>query len=389
MDNLNRFTKDMMTCVSRFRASTLRRILAKKWSPVSCEASKNRNAETCDAMTQNFSKPTLSGYASLLTMTLFMVPAFAGVMELEQGFNKLTSQSDGRVGICAIDVKTIEPTCVHGDQRFSLQSVMKLVVAAAVLDACDRKQLKLSDEVVLKPENASPGPQDFADIIRHAGELKVTVDELVHRSVIDSDSTSADFLIERLGGISAIHEFLKRNKIDGISIDRYERQLQTESLGLSWQPEYADFKKFKVAVSEVPARRRDAAWNEYLKDSRDTATPKGIVGFLKALASGKLLSDQSTRNLLDVMAKAQTGRDRLMAGTPKTWNLSHKTGTSPSWKGMVAATNDVGILIAPDGGMIAVAVFVAKSKRSNKDRASVIAEAAKLVAKTYEKYRFL
>ena len=32
------------------------------------------------------------------------------------------------------------------------------------------------------------------------------------------------------------------------------------------------------------------------------------------------------------------------------WILAHKTGNSSAWKGVTAATNDVGILTAPDGG---------------------------------------
>ena len=329
-------------------------------------------------------------FLSVFTLSIFAFPicifsnlAFAGSNDLEQSLAKLASQSDGRIGICALDIKLSQPICINGDQKFSLQSVMKLIATAAVLDAIDRKQLMISDQVVLKPEHVSPGPQDFADIIKGKGSLKVTIEELIQRAVIDSDSTSVDFLIGHIGGISVMQGFLKRRKLEEINIQRDEKHLQAESLGLSWRPEFADSKKFQAALDGLPVVRRDAAWEAYLKDSRDTATPKVMVGFLKALGTGKLLSEKSTRMLLDVMARTQTGRDRLMAGVPKDWSLGHKTGTSPSWKGMAAALNDVGILTAPDGEKIAVAVFVAESRLPGKDRAFVISETARLVTNAY------
>jgi beta-lactamase class A len=292
----------------------------------------------------------------LLLMTIALhAYAFATADGLKQNFQELASQIDGRLGICALDTKASEPICINGDHRFSLQSVMKLVTAAAVMDAIDRKQMQLSDIVAVRPENASPGPQEFANMVRGKGILNTTVEDLIQRAVVDSDSTSVDILIERLGGVAIVQNFLKSKKIEGISIDRNERHVQAESQGLTWRAEYADSKKFEAAVHALPDEKRDLAWNAYLKDARDTATPAGMVGFLKALATGKLLSQESTNKLLAVMAKTQTGRDRLMAGTPKNWSIGHKTGTSPSWKGMAAAINDVGILTAPDGGKIAIA----------------------------------
>jgi beta-lactamase class A len=319
----------------------------------------------------------------LLMVATSSVGAVMSKSVLQQSLMKLAAESDGRVGICVSNVTALEPVCVNGDQKFPLQSVMKLVVGAAVMEAIDHKKLLLSDVIVVRPENASPGPQDFANIVRSKGSLNVTIEELLRRAVVDSDSTSVDVLIERLGGVAMIQAFLKRIDADSINIDRDERHLQAESVGLVWKSEYADSDKFEVAVKSLPKEIQNAAWNLYLKDSRDTATPNGMAHFLQALARGKILSETSTQRLLAVMKATVTGRDRLKAGTPKGWDLGHKTGTGRTWQGITSATNDVGVLTAPDGGQVVVAVFVAESKRSNEQRAAIIANVAKLVTSAY------
>jgi beta-lactamase class A len=130
-------------------------------------------------------------------------------------------------------------------------------------------------------------------------------------------------------------------------------------------------------------RVRDAAFDAYVKDERDTATPKGMVSFLYALASGNLLAPESNKFLLEVMRRTTTFPDRLEAGTPPGWHLGHKTGTSPTWKGMTAATNDVGILTAPDGSSVALAAFIAESRRDEKERAALFATAARATAAAF------
>jgi beta-lactamase class A len=68
---------------------------------------------------------------------------------------------------------------------------------------------------------------------------------------------------------------------------------------------------------------------------------------------------------------------------PAGWTVSHKTGTSPSWRGISAATNDVGVLTAPDGSPIAITAFVADSQAPMKARAALIAAAARAVTERY------
>lgn len=293
---------------------------------------------------------------------------------LPTALQDMVDQFDGSVGVCARDA--IAPVCVHGSDRFPMESVAKLVVAIAVLDAVDRLGWRLDEPMILKQEDASvlvPAPEGSAP----------TLDDLLSRMVIDSDSAATDVLIRRLGGPAAVQAVLERQKLEGVRIDRDERHLQTEFLGLEWRPNYIDNATLGRAVSEIPVERRQQALDAFLADPRDTATPSGMVGLLAALQSGRLLSPAATAHLLKMMKDTTVFPDRLKAGLRPGWSIGHKTGTSATWRGIAAATNDVGILTARDGGVVTVAVFIKGSRRSAKERADFIAQVARKIVDAY------
>lgn len=299
---------------------------------------------------------------------------------LQHDLTALAQQFRGRVGACV--QTTDQSTCVHGQDRFPLQSVMKLLVAFAVMDAVDTKHWRLDQTVLVRREDLSLYVQPMAKLVGPGG-CRTTIGDLVRRAVIESDSAATDILIARLGGPGAVGEAIARHRIAGIRIDRDERHLQTDIVGLSWRPEFVDADLLDRQIPAVPDAQRDRAFAAYHKDPRDTATPAGMAAFLIRLANGELLSNGSTAFLLQAMKECTTFPDRLKAGVPASWEISHKTGTSSTWKGITAATNDVGIVKAPDGTRIAISAFVADSPASSEQRAAVIAAIARFVVARY------
>ena len=311
-------------------------------------------------------------------------PARAGTLrreELRAEVGRLVAGFDGRVGVCVRDgASTVS---INGDQRFPLQSVMKLVVAAAAMDEIDGGRWRVADEVTVRRQDLSLYVQPIARLARRPGGFRTTVGDLIRRAVVDSDSAATDVLIDRLGGAGQVQAFLDRKGIRGVRIDRDEKRLQTEIVGLQWKPEYVDPDALDRAINAVPETTRDAAFRAYQGDPRDTATPVGMAEFLYDLAAGRLLSPDSTRHLLEVMAATVTFPDRLKAGLPEGWKIGHKTGTSGTWRGVTAATNDVGVVTAPDGGRLAIVVFIADCTAPAKDRAALMASMARATAAHY------
>jgi len=306
------------------------------------------------------------------------------IAELQKQLAALTVGFDGRVGICVQGENGA--ACVNGEQRFSMQSVIKLLAAIAVMDKVDAGQWKLSDPVVVRKEDLSVYVQPVAKLVTAKG-YQTTVGNLMRLAVVESDSAATDILIARLGGPSKVQAVLNRHGISGIRVDRDERHLQTEILGMEWRPEYVDEPVFRAAIAKVPEARRSEFYKKYQSDIRDTATPAGMAGLLWALAKGKLLKPASTNHLLEVMAQTVTFPDRLKAGLSTGWTLAHKTGTSGSWQGVTAATNDVGVMTAPDGGHLAIVAFIGDCKETPARRAALMANAAALAVSSYRRMR--
>jgi beta-lactamase class A len=177
-----------------------------------------------------------------------------------------------------------------------------------------------------------------------------------------------------------VQSFLAKNKVTGIRIDRNERDLQSDFSGLRWQNALAAPGAFDAAVKKIPTADRDKALEAYFKDPRDTAAPAAMVKFLSNLAEGRYLSPASTQKILAIMEQTVTGKDRLKAGLPQNWSIAHKTGTSGSWQGRAATINDVGLMKAPDGSLVAIAVFVEDSRQKPEAIAKIFAKSANAVA---------
>ena len=289
---------------------------------------------------------------------------------LQTALATLVRGFDGRIGACI--QAGGQTACTRGEEKFSLQSVVKLVVGVAVLDTIDNNRRRLDDAVTIRTRDLSLYVQPLAKLVGQSG-YRTTISDLVRRAIIDSDSAATDFLIAQLGGPSAVQAFLKAKGISGIRVDRDERHLQTEIVGLTWRSEYVDAAALDRAVEAVPTARRQEAYAKYQVDPRDTSTPGGMASFLLRLAHGDLLSSASTEYVLKAMNECKTFPDRLKAGVAPGWKIAHKTGTSGSLEGVTAATNDVGILTAPDGSQVSIAVFVADSRASSADRSAIIA----------------
>jgi beta-lactamase class A len=141
----------------------------------------------------------LSGLTLILMNIAFMSGAVAERSPLQKDLETVAASSNGRLGVCVIASMEREPICVQGTEPFPLQSVMKLFVGAAVLDEVDRGELRLNDKIYVKPGDSSPGPQEFSNLVKKHRTYEATIEELLRRSIIDSDSTSVDLLITRLG----------------------------------------------------------------------------------------------------------------------------------------------------------------------------------------------
>ena len=282
-------------------------------------------------------------------------------LALSRAIHALWAGFDGRTGIAIARMGGTWVIHERGDELMPQQSVSKLWVAMAVMDAIDRGQFSLDDRVTLTRADLTVFNQPIAAAIGQ-GSYTTTIADLLDRQMRRSDNTANDFLMRKVGGPQAIRNFIAAKGFGAIRFGPGEKHLQAKTAGLNWRPEYVDNQVFRNARAKLGDAARTAAMDAYIADPPDGASPIAIARALLRLKRGDILSPSSTRYLLNLMSTSITGRQRLHGGVPAGWRFAHKTGTGQELKGRQAGFNDVAVLTAPDGTSYAVVVMIADTR---------------------------
>lgn len=284
-------------------------------------------------------------------------PAPAAPRYLASRIDELGRGFDGRVGIAVRSVDEGWETGWKDDELYPQQSVSKLWVAITALDAVDRGKVRLTDTVTLTRDDLTLFHQPIATKIA-GGPYTTTLGDLMFKAITTSDNTANDKLMRSVGGPRAVRAMIAAKGLGAIRFYNGEKALQSKIAGLIWSPSYSVGSAFWKARNALPYALRKSAFDRYVADPYDGASPRAIVTALAALKRGELLSPESTRRLLTIMANTHTGPNRLKGGLQPGWTLSHKTGTGQELGASQAGYNDIGILTAPDGRSYSVAVMI-------------------------------
>lgn len=301
---------------------------------------------------------------------------------LQTRLAELVAAYGEEVGVAVTDVETGWTAGVDMDRPYPQQSVSKLWVAIAVMKAADEGRLDPEATVTLTDSDRSVFFQPVSYKIGSAG-YSTPISDLLRRALVESDNAANDRLMRELGGPDGVADTLKDMGLTGVKVGAYERDLQSRTAGLVWQPDYGIGWNFQAARQALPMDVRQAAMDAYLADPLDGASPAGITGALAALSRGELLSQASTQRLVGLMAQARTGPRRLKGGLPAGWSIAHKTGTGQDFRGAAVGINDVGLLTAPDGRVYAVAVMMRHTRQAVPARLDFMQSVTRAVAEQW------
>jgi beta-lactamase class A len=268
---------------------------------------------------------------------------------------------NGDVGIAVKDIQTGWTSHYDGTSHFPQQSVSKFWVALMALQKADRGQLNFFSPVAVTAADMTVFHQPIRAAMKN-GVFNTTLDGLLHRALQQSDNTANDVIMRRAGGPDAVRRFISENNIQGVRFGPGEKLLQAGIAGLTWQSGFSVGRAFYAARERMSQAVRSAAFNRYVADPVDGATPLGLVDGLAKLKRGELLSPASTSRMLSIMSNTQTGKQRLRGGLAPGYRLAHKTGTGQVFGGAQAGYNDIGIVTGPDGRSYAVAVMIKYTK---------------------------
>jgi beta-lactamase class A len=297
---------------------------------------------------------------------------------VSEQWRRVASETDGTVGAMALHLSSGRTAGLHGDERFPLARGCQLPIAAHILAMVDEGRLSLDEELTIPRYDVWPGVSVVAE--RWPKQRRFRLDELVEWMVAKSDNTAVQTLFRVGGGPKAMGARLRQWKIDGIRLDRSERQCALDAAGVRhpppvsrWTPEMSD-----KLTAAIPAAERLAAMREFLGDPRDTGTPAGTVQLLKKLFAGELLSPKLTARLVEILKATTTGSARIKGLLPAGTVVAHKTGTTGTVMDFNGSTNDAGVILLPGGGgQLAIAVYLKGSTRNQAAREQVIARVAK------------
>ena len=304
---------------------------------------------------------------------LLVTPAIAAEApdaRLQHALAQLADRAQpGVLGITVVDLDTRARIRINADHAYPMMSVFKAPVAAAVLAQVDAGRIRLNQQVTITRAQLVDGTAVPSIGAHFSGEqMHFTVERLLAAAVSDSDNTAVDALIRLLGGPQAVTQFLRKHGIDGMRVDLGEGDIshlfEETSNGQTIPINETD---------EAALARRQRGYRAYLNDPRNRTTPDAAAQLLEALWTGRLLSAESSKRLLDLMY-GQTKPVRLRAGLPADVRFADKCGTSYSLDDETAAYNDIGILTWPNGHTVIVAAFLTESKADKRTRDALFAE---------------
>ena len=290
----------------------------------------------------------------------------------------------GKVGIAVRRVGSDWTVAWNGTSLFPQQSVSKLWVSMAFLDAVDRGKIRLSDSATITRKDLTLFHQPSAALVGSSG-WTTTYSDLMQRAMTQSDNTANDTLLRAVGGPEAVRSYLSRRYIKDIRFGPGERLLQATTAGLDWRQDYSIGRNFYAARARLPMAARVKALDNYLASPPDGAAPSSIVQALAKLKEGSMLSSASAQLLMSIMSEAKTGPQRIKGGVPAGWHYLHKTGTGQELGARSTGFNDVGIMTAPDGTSYAVAVMIGSTTEPIPTRWQLMQAVAKAVAANHEK----
>ena len=291
---------------------------------------------------------------------------------------------NGKAGIAIISLRDGWEIDWNAGTLFPQQSCSKLWVAITALDAVDHGQISLSDKVTLGRSDLTLFHQPLREKILGGGHT-TTLGSLMFDAITESDNTANDKLMRSVGGPSAVREMIARKGLGAIRFYNGERALQSKIAGLIWAPSYSLGNAFYAARNALPMAVRRAAFERYISDPYDGASPHAVAGGLASLKRGELLKPASTARLLSIMGQTRTGKLRVRAALAPGWDWNHKTGTGQELGGRIGGINDIGLLTAPDGTVYAMAIMTVPDNNSAGGAQELMRDVAKAVMTAHQR----
>lgn len=265
--------------------------------------------------------------------------------------NSITKSADGNFGVYIKSMSSGESLSYNADRTWYLASGVKLAVALELYNQVNSGKISLSDKIQI----TSADHRDGAGVTSFQAQGSfVTYRFLLEQMMVESDNTATDLLIKKLG-LENINSYVTNlipkgfNKVTSILDVRKEayaklnekareltnadfiqlKRISSESRKLKWLR-----KRLNLKPQELKFKSLREAFESYYEMGNNSAT---LIAYSSLLES--VLDNQ---DLLQIMARSNTGQERIKSGLKNELNFAHKTGTQ------LARICDMGIIYKDD-----------------------------------------
>ncbi|WP_375689376.1 class A beta-lactamase [Pseudooceanicola sp. LIPI14-2-Ac024] len=228
-------------------------------------------------------------------------PSFNALAETVAG---IEARLGARVGVALVDTGSDRNWTHRADERFLMNSTVKVPVCAAILARRDAGLLRLSQTLPVTRDDLL----SYAPVAETRVGGSMTLSELCLAAIDMSDNTAANLLIGALGGPAEVTQFF-RDIGDPVSrLDRVEPDLNSAGPG----------------------------------DPRDSTTPVAMADTLWAILIEDALSPGSRAQMAEWMRPGGVTGALLRASAPAGWDILDKSGAGERNRNLVAVITPPG-----------------------------------------------
>jgi beta-lactamase class A len=296
------------------------------------------------------------GLTAICLTALLASAAYAASTQHPDSFRqrilRIIESRNANAGIAIQGSDPADTIFVNGNRHCPMQSVFKLHLALAVLRRVDEGTLSLGQKIHVTAKDLLPRTWSPLRDRYPKGNVNLSLGEILRATVSESDNNGCDILFRLIGGPAAVDSCMHHLGIRDVAIVANEEEMHR-----GWDVQY-----------------------------RNWTTPRAALGLLAGFRAGRFLSDKSNDVLWRFMVETSTGPKRIKGLLPEGTIVAHKTGSSgANEEGLSAATNDIGIIVLPDGRQILIAVFVSDSREPDETNERIIADVAKVAWEYFAK----
>jgi beta-lactamase class A len=263
---------------------------------------------------------------------------------LRQQIAAIAAQAHGKVSVaCSLPGSGLN--CDFNPSAHPpMQSVFKAPLAMTALHVVELGKLSLDQPIRFLPgDRILPSVYSPLQDQYPAANVDVPLRRLLELAVSVSDNVAADIVLRAIGGAAVVERYVRECGIGG----------------------------FQLRDNEAALHRDETA--QY----RNWFAPAGAVQFLRLLSDHPPIGAGHAALLLRWMRDGTRGNERIRGRLPEGTAVMHKPGSSGIQGGFAPATNDIGLIVLPDGRRLAIAVFVTDSTADDAARDAVIARIAR------------